>query len=120
MKLSQKVKIINPVENGSAITSRKKAVQFVQAGKAVFLGDNFIRFVENDPRNQAVTERAASGCQDVNRMMSKAEIANIPFARPGRAFRAFLTNRPKIACVTKTARRLPFQLTSEGQRDQHA
>ena len=93
MKISKKVKIINPIENGSAITSRNRAVQFVQAGRAVFLGHNFIRFVETDPRNQAAKKRAASGYQAVDRLMSRAEMANIPFARPGLAFAEFLTAR---------------------------
>ena len=95
MKISKKVKIINPIENGSAITSRKRAVQFVQAGRAVFLGDKFIRFVETDTRNQAAKGRAASGYQAVDRMMSKAEMANIPFARPGLAFSESLTDRSR-------------------------
>src|SRR5260370_36579582 len=95
MKLAKNVKIINPIENGSAITSRKRAVQFVQAGRAVFLGDKFIRFVETDTRNQAAKGRAASGYQAVDRMMSKAEMANIPLVRPSLAFRESLTKRSK-------------------------
>jgi hypothetical protein len=38
MKLSKKVKIINPIENGAATTSRKRAMQFVQAGSRFLRG----------------------------------------------------------------------------------
>jgi hypothetical protein len=97
-KVLKKLKIVNPIENGSDITSRKRAMQFVQAGRAVFVGagDNFIRFNDADPRNQAAKGRAASGYQGVDRMLSKTEITNIPFARPAKALREALTDRSKV------------------------
>jgi hypothetical protein len=97
-KVLKKVKIVNPIENGSDITSRKRAVQFVHAGRAVFVGagDNFIRFNDADPRNQAAEGRAASGYQGVDRMMSKTEITNIPLARPAKALMEALIDRSKV------------------------
>ena len=58
---SRKIRITNPVENGSPFTSRKRALQYVQAGRAIFVSANQIRFLEADPRNQAAAARAASG-----------------------------------------------------------
>jgi hypothetical protein len=95
-KVAKKVRIINPIENGSNITSRNRAQQFVEAKRAVFVGDRFVRFIETDPRNQAAQKRAATGYNSVPRMLSKTEIANIPVARPGGALRAALTKRSGV------------------------
>jgi hypothetical protein len=92
-KVAKKVRIINPVENGSNITSRKRALQFVAEGRAVFVGSKLLRFIETDPRNQAAAHRAARGYEAVNRVMSKAEIANIPLVRPATAIRDAMTDR---------------------------
>ena len=91
--IRQKVKIINPIENGSDITSRKRAIQYVESGRAVFVGGDFIRFVANDPRNQAAQRRASAGYEAVNSLMSKVEIGNIPLVRPGFALKESLTKR---------------------------
>ena len=96
INVAKKVRIINPVENGSNITSRKRARQFVEAKRAVFVGDNFIRFIEIDPRNQAAHRRAAAEYNAVNRMMSKKEIANIPIVRPAKALTEALTKRLRV------------------------
>jgi hypothetical protein len=93
INVAKKVSIINPVENGSNITSRKRALQFVQSGRAVFVGSNLLRFLEADPRNQAAVRRAAHGYESVRRMMNKTEIANIPMARPATAFKEVMTDR---------------------------
>lgn len=93
MNAAKKVRIINPVENGSNITSRKRALQFVQSGRAVFVGSDLLRFIEADPRNQAAVRRAARGYEEVDRMMSKTEIANIPLARPATALKEAMTDR---------------------------
>lgn len=93
INVAKRVRIINPVENGSNITSRKRALQFVQSGRAVFVGSNLLRFIEADPRNQAAVRRAARGYEEVDRMMSKTEIANIPLARPATAFKELMTDR---------------------------
>jgi hypothetical protein len=82
---SKKVKIVNPVENGATVTSRKRALQFVQAGRAVFVGKNQMRFVETDSRNQAAAERATRGYAAVDRKMTETELRNIPFIQPARA-----------------------------------
>ena len=95
MNVTKKVRIINPVENGSNITSRKRALQFVQSGRAVFVGSNLLRFIGADPRNQAAVRRAACGYEAVDRMMSKTEVANIPLARPAKAIREAMTDRSR-------------------------
>ena len=92
---SRKVKIVNPVENGAAVTSRKRALQFIQAGRAVFVGQNQIRFVESDPRNQAAAERATRGYAAVDRKMTETELRNIPLVRPTRALREMMTDRAR-------------------------
>ena len=69
-KIVKKVRITNPVENGSNFTSRKRALQFVEAKRAVFAGDNAIRFIDADPRNQAAQRRAAAEYNAVNRTMT--------------------------------------------------
>ncbi|MGO4884237.1 MAG: hypothetical protein ACLP59_25965 [Bryobacteraceae bacterium] len=93
INVAKKIRIINPVENGSNITSRKRALQFVQAGRAVFVGSNLMRFIDVDPRNQAAALRAARGYVEVDRMMTKAEAANIPLVRPAKAIREAMTDR---------------------------
>jgi|SRR5579862_1386633 len=106
INVATKVRIINPVENGSNITSRKRALQFVNAGRAVFVGTNLMRFIEADPRNQAAVRRAAQGYESVRRMMTKSEIANIPLVRPAKALREAMTVR-----ATTPARRTPYGRT---------
>ena len=95
INVAKKVRIVNPVENGSNITSRKRAVQFVNAGRAVFVGSNQLRFIEADRRNQAAVRRAAQGYESVRRLMTEAEIENIPMARPAKAFREAITDRSR-------------------------
>jgi hypothetical protein len=90
---AKKIRIVNPVENGSNITSRKRALQFVHAGRAVFVGNNLMRFIDTDPRNQAAARRAARGYEEVDRMMTKTEAANIPLARPAKAIMEAMTDR---------------------------
>jgi hypothetical protein len=92
----KKVRITNPIENGSNFTSRKRALQFVEAKRAVFVGDNSLRFIESDPRNQAARSRAAAEYNAINRAMSREEIANIPIARPGKALKEAMTKRSGI------------------------
>ena len=92
----KKVRISNPIENGSNFTSRKRAAQFVEAGRAAFVDENTIRFLETDPRNQAAHRRAAAEYNAVNREMSRKEIANIPLVCPGRALREALTKRSNV------------------------
>jgi hypothetical protein len=95
-KSVRKVRITNPIENGSNFTSRKRALQFAAAKRAVFVGDNSIRFIESDPRNKAVRSRAAAEYNAVNRTMNRKEIANIPLARPGKALREAMTKRSGV------------------------
>jgi hypothetical protein len=92
----KKVRIINPIENGSNLTSRKRALQYVDAKRAVFVDDNSIRFIESDPRNQAANSRAAAEYNALNRTMSREEIVNIPLVRPGKALKELLTNRSLV------------------------
>ena len=92
---SKKVKIVNPVENGAAVTSRKRALQFVQSGRAVFVGQNQLRFIETDPRNRAAAERATRGYAAVDRKMTETELRNIPLVRPARALREMMTDRAR-------------------------
>ena len=86
-EVCSKVKIINPTENGSLFTSRKRALQFVKIGRAIFVAENQIRFVETDPRNQAAAARAAMGYVQIERMLTKRELQNIPFVNPAKAYR---------------------------------
>ena len=101
----KKVRITNPIENGSNFTSRKRALQFVEAGRAVFVGDSSIRFSEADPRNQAAQRRAAADYNAVSRVMNKREIANIPLIRPGKALREALTERSRVPILRHVAGR---------------
>ena len=101
-KVAKKVRIINPVENGSNVTSRKRALQFVAEGRAVFVGSKLLRFIETDPRNRAAAQRAARGYGAVDRVMTKTEISNIPLVRPATAIREAMTDR-----TTNRRRRVP-------------
>jgi hypothetical protein len=74
-------------------TSRKRALQFAKTGRAVFVAGNLPRFIEADPRNQAAVQGAASGYNSVERLLSKAEIENIPLARPAKALKEALIER---------------------------
>ena len=89
----KKVRITNPIENGSNLTSRKRAMQFVEAKRTVFVDDNSIRFIETDPRNRAAHRRAAAEYNAVNRTMTRMELANIPLVRLGKALTEALTKR---------------------------
>lgn len=91
---SKKVKILNPIENGSSITSRKRALQLVEMKRAEFVGGNCIRFVKDDPRNKAAAQRAAEGYV-LKSELTKAEIAHIPLAMPAKAVREASTDRSK-------------------------
>jgi hypothetical protein len=95
--VKKKVRITNPIENGSNFTSHKRALHFVEAKRAIFLGDNAIRFIDNDPRNQAAQTRAAAEYNAVNRTMSRKEIANIQLVRPGKALTEVLTKRSPVS-----------------------
>ena len=91
---SKKVKILNPIENGSSITSRKRALQLVEAKRAEFVGGNCIRFLKDDPRNKAAERRASEGYV-LKGELTKAEIANIPLAMPAKAVREASTDRSR-------------------------
>jgi hypothetical protein len=106
----KKVRITNPIDNGSNLTSRKRALQFVEAKRAVFVGDNSIRFIENDPRNQAAHRRAAAEYNAVDRTMTRQELANIPLVRPGKALREASTNRTQAARRHVAGRSGPVQV----------
>ena len=95
LSLAKKIKIVNPIENGSNITSRKRALQFVEAKRAIFVGKDLLRFIEADSRNQAAAQRAARGYTSVNRMMTRTEIENIPLARAAMAVREAITDRSR-------------------------
>jgi len=103
--IRKKVRIVNPIENGSNITSRKRAMQFVKEKRAVFLDENSIRFIDADPRNQAANRRAAAEYNAVNRAMSKHEIGNIPIVRPGKALTEALTKRSRVPVLRHVAGR---------------
>ena len=86
-EVRSKIKIINPIENGSPFTSRKRGLHFVQAGRAIFVAENQIRFIETDPRNQAAVARAASGYVLSERLLTERELKSIPFVNPSKAYR---------------------------------
>ena len=86
-EVRSKIKIVNPIENGSRFTSRKRALQFVQAGRAIFVAETQIRFLENEPRNRAAATRAATLYVLNNRMLTKKELRNIPVINPSKAYR---------------------------------
>ena len=111
LKAVKKVKITNPIENGSNFTSRKRALQFVEAKRAVFLDHNAIRFVETDPRNQAARSRSAVEYNAVNRTMSRKEIANIPLVRPGKALMEASTKRSQAGTRHVAGRSGPVRVT---------
>jgi hypothetical protein len=91
---SKKVKIVNPIENGSNITSRKRAAQLVETKRAVFVDDSSIRLVRDDPRNQAAAQRAAKGYV-LNEQLTNAKIARLPIAMPAKAVREAHTDRSR-------------------------
>jgi hypothetical protein len=81
-ELSKKIRIVNPIENGSSLTSRARALQYVRAGRAVFVGQNSVRFLDTHPGNQSAREQAAAGYQSIDRGMTVSELAHIPIIRP--------------------------------------
>jgi hypothetical protein len=93
--VSKKVKILNPIENGSNITSRKRALELVRSNRAIFVdGDSQLRLIEGDPRNQAAALRAAEGYV-LNGELTEAEIKHIPLERPAKALREANTDRSR-------------------------
>ena len=116
--VARKVSITNPIENGSNFTSRRRALQFVDARRAVFVDDNSIRFIETDPRNQAAHRRAAAEYNAVNRMMNKKEIASIPLVRPGKALREALTKRSRVPVRYVAGRSGPVRVIMSTRADQ--
>lgn len=90
-------RIVNPIENGANVTSRKRAQQFIDARRAVFVGANLFCWVRCSE-----TRRAVYWYESVDRSLGKtgvghhgSEIANIPVVRPSLALRQSLLGRSK-------------------------
>jgi hypothetical protein len=84
----ENVTILNPVNGGGTITSRKRAIYFTRAKRAVWFGNNAIRFIDGDPRNQAAATRAAATVAPYDqseRLMLEEDLRNIPVIMPHKA-----------------------------------
>jgi hypothetical protein len=57
-------------------------------------GDNQLRLIEGDPRNQAAAQRAAGGYV-LNEELTADKIAHIPIEMPAKALREAHTDRSK-------------------------
>lgn len=101
------VTILNPVEGGRTITSRKRAIYFTESGRANWHGKNAIRFADNDARNQDAADRAEARAlpyRAVNRLMAEADLANVPVVMPGKLLgRGGRSARPQRFAVHESA-----------------
>lgn len=59
MSRNLKVKIANPVRPGGNLTSAARAGRFVRQGRAVYIDEHTIQFVEQDRRHQNAATVAA-------------------------------------------------------------
>lgn len=73
------VKIVN--SHGATRTSRAKALKYVESGRAVYVDERTIRFVEEDPRHLAVGRAARLMLIDGG-MATLGAIAGLPVVHP--------------------------------------
>jgi hypothetical protein len=57
--MRSKIRIENPLPGSSPWTSRNRAACYVRDRRAVYVGEDAIRFVVCDPRNEAAARNAA-------------------------------------------------------------
>jgi hypothetical protein len=98
MRHDKRVFILNPPPNGSRWTGRNRAERFVRTGRAVFVGENSVRFVDSDPRNQAATEQADRDAEGYD-LASSMGLANL------RAIRNLPTVGNPLILLTRKQRR---------------
>jgi len=83
MRPTEKIRIVNPIQQGSCWTGRNRAERYVRIGRAVFVGPNSIRFIDSDLRNASALKRAASAADKYDRVArtgvaSLSAIKNLP------------------------------------------
>jgi hypothetical protein len=94
-EVSEKVQIVNPLENGSRFTSRTKADQYVHDRRAEFVGENcdgqlLLKFLDWDPRNEKARESAARRYREVSstrQATDERELIHIPILMSWKMFR---------------------------------
>lgn len=76
---NREVKILN--SHGATRTSRARALKYVESGRAVYVDERTIRFVEDDPRHLAVGRAARLALIDGG-MATLDAIAGLPVIHP--------------------------------------
>jgi hypothetical protein len=106
------VKVVNSVWNGSGDIKRKTAKDYVDEGRAVFLGENQLRLIESHPKNRVASSRAAAGYERIQRTMTRSELAHLPAVRP----EILLTDRSTPARRGFAGRSGPVRVLREPER----
>ena len=109
---SVRVKVVNPVWNGSGYIKRKTANFYLAEGRAEFVGEDQLRLIESHPKNKGASWRAATGYERVDRMMTRAELAHIPLVRP----EILLTDRSTPTRRSFSGRSGPVRVLQEVER----
>ena len=109
---SVRVKVVNPVWNGSGYIERKTANFYVAEGRAVFVGDDQLRLIASHPKNKAASWRAATGYERIQRTMTRAELRHLPVVRP----EILLTDRSTRARRGFAGRSGPVRVLQEVER----
>jgi hypothetical protein len=90
MSRRTQVRIENPVVGGQESTSLERACRFVRKGRAIFTGEQSIRFVDGEMQ-QAIRRQAemklhaaltGAGYDRVGRIMGAAELRHVPVIHP--------------------------------------
>jgi hypothetical protein len=109
---SVRVKVVNPVWNGSGYIERKTANFYVAEGRAVFVGDDQLRLIASHPKNKAASWRAATGYERIQRTMTRAELRHLPVVLPEK----LLTDRSTPARRGFVGRSGPVRLLHEAEQ----
>ncbi len=80
VRRSYRVKVVNPIWNGSGTIRRKKAEHYVLHGRAEWVGSEQVRMLMSHPANRAAAAEAAAAYESVKRTMSREELAHLPLA----------------------------------------
>jgi hypothetical protein len=79
------IQILNPLPGHSSSTSVKRAHRYIAKGRAIFVDEHSIRFIETSQRD-IWRLQSRSGYDGVDRPLTQAEVAAIPVVEPEKLF----------------------------------
>lgn len=79
------IRVVNPIQGGSAFTTPKRAHSYVQRGRAVWVGAGLstIRFTDEDEQQKIALRKATNdGYATVDRRLTLDEMRHVPIIQP--------------------------------------